>query len=263
MTEQWLDQIGVKTHRVGDQEEQQKRINKNKEHIMTDEKTKCRGINCTSNGTTEHSKECMQELETSCNGINEPKETKMKDEPTKMVDHWKCHKCTERGGACKTDCPLKVQSRPMRQFIGTKQVLAFPMTQLAYIKYQGHAEPTEPNNLNKEEGYLVEYTNSPNSNHPNHKGYISWSPKKQFDDAYRENGTPIQRLYIERNDLVEKMEKLSDFLDKKQPKFISNKQWSLMAKQLDQMINYCNVLTERLNDLRTNKPPCIGNRCRG
>ena len=36
-------------------------------------------------------------------------------------------------------------------------------------------------------GYLVEYPDS-NPNHPEYKGYISWSPFIPFEEAYRING---------------------------------------------------------------------------
>jgi len=36
-----------------------------------------------------------------------------------------------------------------------------------------------------DEGYLVEYLDGGKPNHQNHTGYISWSPKEQFDAAYR------------------------------------------------------------------------------
>lgn len=35
------------------------------------------------------------------------------------------------------------------------------------------------------EGYLVEYTDGGKPNHPDHSGYISWSPREQFEKAYR------------------------------------------------------------------------------
>lgn len=69
----------------------------------------------------------------------------------------------------------------MKQYIGTKQVSATPMTKAEYNEYRNWDLSEDEDGT--EEGYLVEYEDS-NPNHPNHKGYISWSPKKQFDDAY-------------------------------------------------------------------------------
>lgn len=36
-----------------------------------------------------------------------------------------------------------------------------------------------------DEGYLVEYVDGGKSNHPDFKGYISWSPREVFARAYR------------------------------------------------------------------------------
>lgn len=70
-----------------------------------------------------------------------------------------------------------------KQFIGTKIVIALAMTRLAYNEYRGWALPADENG--DDAGYLVEYTDGGTPNHPGHAGYISWSPKAQFDNAYR------------------------------------------------------------------------------
>lgn len=71
----------------------------------------------------------------------------------------------------------------MKNYIGTKEIQATPMNRLDYNKYRGWELPSDENGT--DEGYLVEYKGD-NSNHPKHEGYISWSPKKQFEEAYRE-----------------------------------------------------------------------------
>lgn len=70
------------------------------------------------------------------------------------------------------------------RFIGTKIVLAIAMNRLAYNAYRGWTLPSDENG--EDEGYLVEYTDGGEPNHAAHSGYISWSPKEQFDNAYRE-----------------------------------------------------------------------------
>ena len=70
-----------------------------------------------------------------------------------------------------------------QQFIGTKIILAVAMTRLAYNDYRGWALPADENG--DDAGYLVEYTDGGAPNHPDHTGYISWSPKAQFDNACR------------------------------------------------------------------------------
>lgn len=72
----------------------------------------------------------------------------------------------------------------MNRFIGTKVVLARPMTLGEYNSYRGWPMPDDedPNAV----GYLIEYQDGGKPNHADHKGYISWSPQSQFDKAYLE-----------------------------------------------------------------------------
>lgn len=70
-----------------------------------------------------------------------------------------------------------------QRFIGTKIILALAMTRLAYNAYRGWELPADENGA--DDGYLVEYTDGGAPNHPDHAGYISWSPKAQLDKAYR------------------------------------------------------------------------------
>lgn len=71
----------------------------------------------------------------------------------------------------------------MKLHIGTKQVTATPMTRLEYNAYRGWALPA--NEDGADDGYLVEYLDGGKPNDSRHVGYISWSPKEQFDNAYR------------------------------------------------------------------------------
>ena len=57
------------------------------------------------------------------------------------------------------------------------------MTRRAYNDYRSWALPADENGA--DDGYLVEYLDGGKPNHPDHAGYISWSPKAQFDGAYR------------------------------------------------------------------------------
>lgn len=63
-----------------------------------------------------------------------------------------------------------------KKYIGTKKIEAFPMNREEYNKYRGWTIPANENP--NDEGYLVKYSD----------GYISWSPKKQFEEAYRTSG---------------------------------------------------------------------------
>lgn len=70
-----------------------------------------------------------------------------------------------------------------KSYIGTKVILAMAMTRLAYNQYRGWELPSDEDGA--DEGYLVEHTDGGKPNHKDHTGYISWSPKEQFDNAYR------------------------------------------------------------------------------
>ena len=69
---------------------------------------------------------------------------------------------------------MKRGKKKVRKYVGTKQVEAREMTRGEYNIYRGWKIPDNENP--EDAGYLVRYQD----------GYISWSPKKQFDEAYRE-----------------------------------------------------------------------------
>jgi hypothetical protein len=71
----------------------------------------------------------------------------------------------------------------MQQHIGTKLINAEPMNRQAYNDLRGWTIPADENPA--DEGYLVEYIDGGQANHPDFKGYISWSPKDVFERAYR------------------------------------------------------------------------------
>ena len=80
----------------------------------------------------------------------------------------------------------------MKTYIGVKIIEAMPMTRQEYNDYRGWELPADEDP--KRKGHLVEYEADPDipGNHPDHKGYISWSPEKVFEGAYRETtGLPF------------------------------------------------------------------------
>lgn len=76
-----------------------------------------------------------------------------------------------------------METKQMPQFYGTKLTAAQPMTRADYNKYRGWELPKDENGA--DEGYLVEYLDGGKPNVPGHEGYVSWSPKEQFDAAYQ------------------------------------------------------------------------------
>ena len=71
----------------------------------------------------------------------------------------------------------------MNRFIGTKIIIAEAMTRAAYNLFRGWTLPADENGA--DDGYLVEYQDGGKPNVPGRAGYVSWSPKEQFDSAYR------------------------------------------------------------------------------
>lgn len=137
-----------------------------------------------------------------------------------------------------------------QRYIGTKIILALAMTRLAYNEYRGWSLPADENGA--DEGYLVEYTDGGAPNHPAHEGYISWSPKAQFDAAYLPIGSaeglaPHQlRVVAEKAQLDDKVGKLSAFFNTDLFKGLPTKEAELLTAQLGAMREYSDLLAERI-----------------
>lgn len=81
----------------------------------------------------------------------------------------------------------------MQVYVGTKILNAQPMTRGDYNIFRGWQLPPEETGRADDEGYLVEYIDQgagTEANTPHFKGYVSWSPKAVFENAY----TRIQSL---------------------------------------------------------------------
>ena len=75
-------------------------------------------------------------------------------------------------------------------YIGTKLINAEPMTRQKYNDFRGWELPTDEDGT--DEGYLVEYLDGGKPNTDMYAGYVSWSPKEQFENAYRKtSGLPF------------------------------------------------------------------------
>jgi len=74
----------------------------------------------------------------------------------------------------------------MEAYIGTKLLNGIALTLGGYNKLQGWDIPEgqDPDT----QGYLVEYLDGGKANHPDYDGYISWSPKEVFENAYHKSG---------------------------------------------------------------------------
>lgn len=123
----------------------------------------------------------------------------------------------------------------MKKYIGTKQVSAIPAWRI-----DGKVYPKDgvvPRSMNREDGYKVVYED----------GYESWSPKDVFEKAYKVADTPLDRMYIEYNELMDKHNKLVLFLGRKDAvKIAGENQVTLMEVQKVQMHDYLLTLKERI-----------------
>ena len=71
----------------------------------------------------------------------------------------------------------------MKRYLGTKEINAKPMSRQDYNTLRGWELPSDENG--SDPGYLVEYLDGGSPNHPDFKGYISWSPVGVFERAYK------------------------------------------------------------------------------
>jgi hypothetical protein len=138
----------------------------------------------------------------------------------------------------------------MKKYIGIKEINAKPMNRLEYNQFRNWELPSDENG--KDEGYLVEYINSSTSNTKEYKGYVSWSPKKEFEDSYKIADTFYDRLLIETQELVTKTNTLNNFM--RTTKFVNldREDKKLLYLQSRLMNEYVQVLDKRLELLGKN-----------
>lgn len=131
----------------------------------------------------------------------------------------------------------------LKKYVGTKTIKAKPMTRGAYNDLRGWAVPENENP--EDEGYLVVYLNG-EPNVEGYEGYVSWSPKKQFDETYFIAETFQDRLVIEYEELNKKFDALVAFLKTEQFESLSFAMKSEMQYQRDAMADYLDCLSNRL-----------------
>lgn len=139
----------------------------------------------------------------------------------------------------------------MNSYIGTKIIQAAPMNRAAYNAYRGWELPSNENG--DDEGYLVEYLDGGKPNHPEHAGYISWSPKAQFEIAYIDigdtTGLPphILRVVGEWAELEDRRTKLFSFMHTKQfEELCDEAERTRMIDQHSAMSIYASILLQRI-----------------
>lgn len=138
----------------------------------------------------------------------------------------------------------------MSRFIGTKVVAAEPMTRAAYNAFRGWTLPADENGA--DDGYLVEYQDGGLPNVPGRAGYVSWSPKEQFDNAYRARPAVLglaphqQRVVDEKAELDERLAKLVAFTKTSIFAGLDSAERNRLSKQAEAMTMYSYVLFDRI-----------------
>lgn len=127
----------------------------------------------------------------------------------------------------------------MIKYIRTQIVSAKPMSLGEFVKRSGFNPYASNQKLcnNAKEGYIVEYED----------GHISWSQKNDFEREYKVADTPLDRMYIEYYELIDKYDKLAIFLGREDAISIAGKkQVDLMKIQKAQMYSYICTLNKRI-----------------
>lgn len=129
-------------------------------------------------------------------------------------------------------------------FISTHQVQATPLNRKDYNDLRGWEVPSDENP--NDDGYLVVNNGVLERNVDGFDGYVSWLPKVAFEEQYKPNDTPIDRMQVEADDLDEKLLKLEAFVAKGKPDFLTDEEWSLLNQQAEYMVLYRDTLESRL-----------------
>ena len=127
----------------------------------------------------------------------------------------------------------------MKKYIGTKLIEAEAMTLGDFVQKTGRNPYGKSIDIHEEteQGYHVRYED----------GYESWSPKDVFERAYKVAETPLDRMCIEYNELMEKYNKLVLFLGRKEAVEIAGEmQVALMEQQKIEMHDYLLTLRTRI-----------------
>lgn len=137
----------------------------------------------------------------------------------------------------------------MKQYTGTKTVKAIPMTMGEAYEHKLLKEGVRPSECETDKaGYLVEYED----------GYQSWSPAEPFEKAYKVADTPLDRMSIEENELVDRVEKLTAFICGDKFKELDITTRAMLAVQYSSMSAYLHVLRLRSTKMESKNGSCSG-----
>ena len=140
-------------------------------------------------------------------------------------------------------------NKEMKQYTGTKTVKAMPMTMGEAYERKLLKEGVRPSECETNKaGYLVEYEG----------GYQSWSPVEPFKKAYKVADTPLDRMSIEENELVDRVEKLTAFIRGDKYKELDRATRAMLSAQYSSMSEYLNVLRLRSTKMESKDGSCSG-----
>ena len=135
-------------------------------------------------------------------------------------------------------------------YIGTKVIHAVPMTRLKYNQLRGWELPEDEDG--SDQGYLVQYANGQATNVEGFGGYVSWSPRDVFEEAYKpvQNARPstyLERMQRERLELHERLTRLQVFTHSETFQYsIPEVDREDLLSQMDAMKLYVEILDRRL-----------------
>lgn len=132
----------------------------------------------------------------------------------------------------------------MKQYQMHNTVTADPMTRGEYNALRGWTVPAGENP--DDAGFLIVNPSASERNLAGYDGYVSWLPQEAFAELYREADTWEQRLKIEVDELAEKIDKLSAFIDGDSFDKLPKEQRNMLSQQLIFMSAYAEVLKNRL-----------------
>lgn len=125
----------------------------------------------------------------------------------------------------------------MKKYIGTKTVMAEPMTMgEAYEKELLKAGRVPSEFEKKDKGYLVEYED----------GCQSWSPAGVFEKAYNIAETPIDRMHIEHTEESERYQKGANFIKSQTFSKLNYLARTLLSAQNETQREYLYLLQDRI-----------------
>lgn len=129
----------------------------------------------------------------------------------------------------------------MKKYIGTKVIMAMPMTMVEAQKVLGREiKPA----VKEADGYLVEYDN----------GYKSWSPKSVFDEAYKPAETFLDRMKVELEGELDKFDKGDTFIHSAKFDKLPLVARVLLYAQNKTQKMYCDLLENRIDVAENNDP---------